>query len=43
MRRCSTAAGGIATAWIASVAFAEASRWLTGQMPQVRAVSPASR
>jgi hypothetical protein len=28
------------TAMIASQAFAEASKWLTGQMPQIRAVIP---
>jgi len=32
------AASGIRTAMMASQAFTEASRWLTGQMPQMRAV-----
>jgi len=34
---------GIRTAMMASQAFTEASRWLTGQMPQMRAVMDASR
>ena len=40
-RRSFSAAGGILTARIWSPALAEASRWLTGQMPQIRAVIPA--
>ena len=36
--RSMTAVGGGATAMMASQALAEASRWLTGQMPQMRAV-----
>ena len=38
--RSIAAAAGISTAMIASHAFTEASRWLTGQMPQMRAVMP---
>ena len=38
-RRNIAAAPGIATAIRSSHALAEASRWLIGQMPQVRAVS----
>ena len=37
-RRSFSAAGGIATARILSPVLAAASRWLTGQMPQIRAV-----
>ena len=33
------AVSGIGTARMASQALAEASRWLTGQMPQMRAIS----
>ena len=36
--RSFAAVAGIRTAMIASHAFDEASRWLTGQMPQIRAV-----
>ncbi len=36
--RSFTAADGIRTAMISSQALDEASRWLTGQMPQIRAV-----
>ena len=36
-RSCAAAAG-MRTAMMASHAFTEASRWLTGQMPQMRAV-----
>ena len=36
-----SAAGGICTARILSPVAAAASRWLTGQMPQIRAVMPA--
>ena len=36
--RSFTPAGGGATAMMASQALADASRWLTGQMPQMRAV-----
>src|ERR1035441_5308186 len=39
MRRSRTALGGMRTAKMASQAFAEAIRWLTGQMPQMRAIS----
>ena len=40
-RRSFSAAGGIRTARILSPVFADASKWLTGQMPQMRAVMPA--
>ena len=36
--RSFTAVGGMVTPMTASPAFADASRWLTGQIPQVRAV-----
>ena len=39
-RRSVSAAGGIRTPMIASQALAEASMWLTGQMPQIRMVMP---
>ena len=39
-RRSLAAAGGMVTARIASPALDEAMRWLTGQMPQIRAVIP---
>ena len=39
-RRSLSAAGGMLTAMMASPALAEASRWLTGQMPQMRGVMP---
>ena len=39
-RRSLVAAGGMVTARILSPALAEASKWLTGQMPQIRAVIP---
>ena len=39
-RRSLLAAGGMVTARILSPALAEASRWLTGQIPQTRAVIP---
>ena len=38
-RRSRTAVGGMRTARIWSQALAEAIRWLTGQMPQMRAMS----
>ena len=39
-RRSFSAGGGMFTARMASAALAEASRWLTGQMPQMRGVMP---
>ena len=39
-RRSFSAAGGMLTARIWSPALAEARRWLTGQIPQTRAVIP---
>ena len=39
MVRSLTAVVGMRVAKIASHAFAEATRWLTGQMPQIRAIS----
>ncbi len=39
MRRSRTAFSGMRTARMASQALAEAIRWLTGQMPQMRAIS----
>ena len=39
MRRRRAAFGGMLTARIASQALLEAMRWLTGQMPQMRAIS----
>ena len=39
MRRSLSAVGGILTASRESQALAEAIRWLTGQMPQIRAIS----
>ena len=39
MRRSRAALGGMRTARMASQALAEAIRWLTGQMPQMRAIS----
>ena len=39
-RRSLAAVGGIDTPRMASPALAEAIRWLTGQMPQMRAVMP---
>src|SRR4029450_5326024 len=42
MRRRLTAVGGGSTARIWSQALAEAIRWLTGQMPQIRAISDGS-
>ncbi len=39
MRRSFSAVGGIRTASSSSHALAEAMRWLTGQMPQMRAIS----
>ena len=39
IRRSLTAVGGMLTASSASHALLEATRWLTGQMPQMRAIS----
>ena len=39
-RRSLSAAGGMFTAMMASPALAEASKWLTGQIPHIRGVMP---